>query len=437
MLCGAFLLAAPRGAEAAGFSNIDMGVRRMAMFSVMGKPDDGSALFHNAAGMTLLEGTHFYHSQSWFIVDLGLRLYDSKGVLHGMPTYDPKNPTKPPTETDIKPNWNVGFLPFLGLISDLGTKRWRLGVAVYAPNAYGASLPDAGPTRYSVTKALFVAGRATTAVACKVTPQFSVAASLHLIYVYLNASQVLNLLVLADPDRRFDNPYTTDTAKSDSRLDLDGHAWTWAWDLAVLFTPLPTFRIGAQFASGSMANLKGTATLNMVNGQTASATQWTSIPLPFSLRFGINWEIARNFEVGADVYWWHYQVFQQQATTFSKPILGLPGLNMPENYSNCWAWNVGLLYHVLPTLELMTGFQMDGNPIPSQAYTLENPTTQQYGVGFGARWQVRRDVRVGLAFVRNWFNLLNVQDSQATPPANMKGHGANFEVGMDVDWRFL
>ena len=410
-------------ARAAGFTNLDIGVRRMGMFSVMAKPDDATAIFHNPAGLTLQEGTRFYHSQSWFVVDLGIRLYDSAGVLH--------------PDHEIKPSWNVGAIPFIGIVSDLGTKDLRIGFGVYAPNAYGASLPEDEATRYHVTAALFLASRATASVAYRFTPKFSLGASFHVINVYLKATRYMNALVLANPDRRFDDPAKTTTAESDARLDITGGAWTWAWDLGVLFEPLPTLKIGAQFASGSAITLKGGVTLTPKHGAVQKADQSTDMSLPFSLRAGINWEFQPGFELAGDVYWWHYQVFQEQRTILSQPIMGLPGFTDPKNYHNAWAWNLGFLYRPLPELELMTGFQMDDTPMPSNTYTLDNPTTKQYGVGLGIRWQCTDEVRLGLAMVRNWFEMLDVQTSVGTPPSNFKGHGSNFEIGFDIDWRFL
>jgi hypothetical protein len=75
------LLLVPERATAGGFSNLDFGIRRMGMFAVTAKPDDGTAIFHNPAGMTLQKGTIFYHSQSWFVAGLGFRMYDSEGKL--------------------------------------------------------------------------------------------------------------------------------------------------------------------------------------------------------------------------------------------------------------------------------------------------------------------------------------------------------------------
>ncbi|MFH1529987.1 MAG: outer membrane protein transport protein [Pseudomonadota bacterium] len=414
------LLLLPAAAYAGGFSNPDTGVRRMGMFAVMAKSDDPTTVFHNPAGMIWLEGTHLYHAQSWFIVDFGARMYDSQGVL------------RPGHE--IKPDLNVGALPFLAVTTDFGGIEWfRMGLAVYAPNAYGARMPKDEPTRYHATDVLFLASRATLAAAFEITPKFILGVSADLVNVQLTAKRFMNPLVLDDPDKRFWDP--KDLASTDSTLSIDGHGWSYAWNVGLLLRPTERFSFGAMFASGSPIVLRGNVDLRQANGVTVHTRQRTEVSLPFTLRAGINWEFAEDFEFAADVFYWHYQIFQEQRTELRDPILGMDSFVDPKNYSNSWAWNAGLLYRVIPQVEVMGGFQMDFTPIPTSTYTLDNPSRDQIGIGLGVRWRCHRKVRIGLAMVRNWFELADVQDSQSNPPTNVKGHASNFEVGFEVDWR--
>jgi long-chain fatty acid transport protein len=404
---------------AGGFSNPDFGIRRLGMFTVVAKPDDGSAVFHNPAGLTLMDGTNFYHHQSWFIVGMGMRMYDSQGTLH--------------PDHEISPSWNVGAIPFIGIISDAGTERLRLGLGIYIPNAYGASFPKNEPTRYHATQVVFLAGRSSFSLAYKISDKFRVGMSLNLIYVYLKAQRMMNALVLNDPDKRFDPPEKT--TPFDATLDMDGSDWTWGVDFGLLFHPTETFRIGATFTGGSSIGLDGDVTLKYPDGKVEKARQHTDTAIPFSLRYGINWEFVPDFELGLDVFWWHYQILQEQRTVLSKPIMGLTEFRDPKNYDNSWNWCIGLLHRVTPSVEIMTGFQMDFTPIPSRTYSLDNPSTDQYGISLGSRWQVSENVRLGLAFVRNWSKLVDVQDSQSVPPSNAKGHGGSYEFGFDLSWK--
>jgi len=96
-----------------------------------------------------------------------------------------------------------------------------------------------------------------------------------------------------------------------------------------------------------------------------------------------------------------------------------------------------LMYRVIPELEFMVGYQEDYTPIPDETYTLDNPSRDQRGISFGVRWRPLPRHRFGLAIVRNWFDLVDVQTSMSTPPANAKGHATNFEVGFDYTFWIL
>ncbi len=409
----------PGEAQAGGFSNPDFGGRRMGMFSVVGKPDDVTAIFHNPAGLTLSEGTQFAHTQSWFLVDLGLKFYDSKGLLR--------------PDKELGPELSIGFIPFFGVTSDLGTKNLRVGFALYAPNAYGAWMSDQLPTRYHAIKALFLASRASGSIAYRFSDKLSVGLSVNLIYVYLMAQRMMNPNVLSDPDRRFDSP--ADSKPFDALLELNGQDWTWGWDLGILFEPTKTFKLGVDFASGSKINIKGDVKLTYLsNNKVERSTHETAYVIPFTLRAGMNWEFAKDFEWGLDIFWWHYQVLQEQRSILSSPIMGIGEFRDPKNFSNSWAWNTGLLYRIHPKLELMVGWQMDFTCIPWSTWTLDMPTTNQSGVGAGARWKATDKLKVSIGFVRNWFELVNNQESRTNPPANVKGHGGNTEFSFDLTY---
>lgn len=405
-------------AQAGGFTNLDFGIRRMGMFAVTARPDDGTAIFHNPAGMTLLEGTQFYSHLSVFRSGLGLKLYDSEGVLR--------------PDDEIEPSFNVGFIPFIGVTTDFGLEDLRVGFAAYAPNAYGAALPDNQPTRYHVTRALFIAGRVTAAGAYAITDRFSVGASVSFVPVYLTARRIMNPLVLADPDVRF--LPVEETRDADAHLDIEGLDFTWSWDLGVIFRPFDSLRIGVSFQAGSPVSLEGDVVLKQADGTKVKTRHTTWLTIPLTLRAGFNWEFAPDFELGADVYWWRYSIFQEQRSKLKDPVMGISEFVDPKDYDDSWNWCVGLLYRVIPSLEVMIGYQEDYTPIPNRTFTLENPSRDQRGISVGLRWQVSDRVRIGAAYIRNWFKGPNVQDSVSTPPSNGKGHGANDEWGIDVLW---
>ena len=279
---------------------------------------------------------------------------------------------------------------------------------------------------------LFLGSRATATAAWEFSDRFSVGANINLVHVFLTATRFMNPLVLVDPDKRFsDDPAVR---AQDHKLELGGQDFTWSADIGLLFKPLDTLRIGAAFAGGSAVNLEGDVTLTGPDKSKQTAVQKTTMVIPFALSAGINWEFAKDFELGMDIRFWHYQVLQEQRSVLSTPLMGISEFNDPKSYGNSWNWCIGMLYHLTPSLEIMMGYQEDYTPIPDRSYSLDNPSRDQRGIAVGSRWQITPSVRVGLAFVRNWFQLVDVQTSLSTPPTNAKGYGANSEVGLDLTW---
>ncbi len=416
----AVVVADAHQARAGGFSSLDFGSRRMGGFTVVGRPDDATAIFHNPAGLTLRSGNDLYVYGALIIGDLAMRFYDSTGILR--------------PDHEVEPDFNIGALPFLALTTDLGTEAFRLGVGIYAPNGFGAAMPEDEPTRYHVTQALFVTSSATLAAAYKFGSVLSAGLSISLIHTYLNAGRFMNLGVLNDPDERF--LPKSQTQEKDFELVIEGQAWSWTWAAGLLLSPTPWLSLGASFTAGSDMSLEGPVTLTSFKGEVVDSRHRTGMVLPYSLRAGANWDVAPDFELSMDVTYWHYQVLQEQRSELTTPLLGMSEFRDLKNHGNSVLWAVGLNYHVTPELEVLMGWQMDFTPTPTATYSIQTPSRDSKGVAVGTRWQATPSIRLGAAFNRIWFDLVDIQDSQTLPPTNVKGHGGMLYFAVDMSYSF-
>jgi len=420
-------------AQAGGFHTPDFGTRRCGMLAVMGKPDDLTAIFANPAGLVLQSGTNVYLTAQATFVDLGFKFYDSDGKLRGTIRDD----------AELRPTTSWGVLPFLAVGSDFGTKHLRGGLAFYAPNFFGATLPANEPTRYHLVSGFFAAVHMTGALAYEFTEKFSVGAGISAVYLRQQGAQFMNDKVSADPDLRWDDSQAV--RKSDRRVDLVGEGWTWDWNVGLLFRPLKTLGIGFSFISGANVTLKGDIKTKAVTGfttpdlggkpiygPTTSAKQTTTFTIPFTLRAGINWEFVKGVEFGFDMFYWHYQTLQEQ-------VMKVGGLEMrtPKNYNNAWNISTGLMYRPIPQLDVMIGYQHDATPIPTSTLSLDNITRSHNGISMGVRWRALKWLQVGLTYQRTWYELLNIQDSVLNPPVNGKGHGSMQHVALDLAFKAL
>ena len=97
----------------------------------------------------------------------------------------------------------------------------------------------------------------------------------------------------------------------------------------------------------------------------------------------------------------------------------------------------GVMVHWPRGVAVMAGAQYDWSPIPAEYRTFDNPTTDFFGLSFGARWDTPwRGLRAGFALVHNWYAEIDVRNSLTQPPGNALAHGGNTEVVVDASYRF-
>src|ERR1044071_3824830 len=140
-------------ARAGGFGIPEIGVRRTAMGSIIGRPDDPSAIYHNPAGLVLQHGWQLYASFGVSLLDTELRLApwaDSDRFL-GM------EPASDGYYAAVRPSRAYGVIPMLAATAELVPDRLVVGAAVYVGNATGAAVGENASTRYHLIDAYVVA----------------------------------------------------------------------------------------------------------------------------------------------------------------------------------------------------------------------------------------------------------------------------------------
>src|SRR5512141_3269909 len=110
----AVLLVAPP-VHAGGFGIPDIGVRRTAMGAVIGRPDEGAAIYHNPAGLLLEHGWHLYLSTGFAVVRSEFQLHswaDSDrflGTTAGADGY----------YAPVRPSRAFGVIPMLAVTGEI------------------------------------------------------------------------------------------------------------------------------------------------------------------------------------------------------------------------------------------------------------------------------------------------------------------------------
>ena len=415
-------------AGAGGFVIPDIGVRRTAMAAVVGRPDEGSAIYHNPAGLVLQHGWHAYLS-------LGLAVIRSEFQLHSWADSDRFLGVTPDSNgyyQPIKPTRAMGVIPMLALTGELIPDKLVMGAALYVGNAQGAGFAPDAVTRYQLIDGYVVAPQAVLAASYQVTDTVALGASAGILNLRIHGRREVFPIV-----NGVDISNLTGTRP---QLELDGSGWAPSWSVAAFGKPHPRVTWGATITGRVDATMTGPVVITYsddasVPGDQLKGTQTTTQLIPWTFMAGANVDVTPQLELGAEARYWLYSQYKKQHTDIVGIFL-VRELDTIKNYNDSWQVSGGARLHdlaAIPNLEVMAGTHYDRTPAPSSTLTLDQPSFTHIGVHTGVRYTVGR-YRIGASYLRYFYSVPTVTDSTTTPPTNFRGSGANhiFTVSVDV-----
>jgi long-subunit fatty acid transport protein len=418
-------------AHAGGFGIPEIGVRRTAMASIVGRPDDPSAIYHNPAGLVLQHGWNLYLSMGLSLLDTEFRLqpWDQSDHFLGVSAegdgyYAP-----------VKPSRAMGVIPMIAATGELIPDRLVIGAAIYVGNATGAAFQSDAVTRYHLIDGYVIAPQAVASVSYRVHRTLSLGASLGVIDVRVHGKRDVFPVI--------DGRDVSSLVGTKPELLLDGSGWSPTWMLAAFGQPHPRVTWGATLTGRVDTELTGPVTITYGDdapqpGDTLQGTQTTQQLLPWAFMAGANVDVTPNVEIGGEFRYWLYRQYERQHTDVVGIFL-VKELDTMKNYSDSWESSGGVRVHDLaaaPTLELMLGAQFDKSPAPPETVTLDQPSFSHWGLHTGARWRTGR-YRLGASYIHYWYEIPTISDSITAPPSNIRGHGGNNIFTVSIEAKLL
>ena len=436
-IAGAFALAlalafgaAPR-ARAGGFGIPEIGVRRTAMATIIGRPDDASAIYHNPAGLVLQRGLGLYISMGLSLLDTEFRLQpwaESDRLLGAAPEADGYY-------APVRPTRALGVIPMLAATYEVLPGRLVAGAAVYVGNATGAAFGAGDVTRYHLIDGYVVAPQAVASAAYRLREGLSVGASAGVIHLRVHGRREVFPII--------DGTDLSGFVGSNPELELDGSGWAPTWTVAAFGQPHGRISWGATITGRVDAELSGPVTVTYGDdapapGEVLRGRQTTEQLLPWAVMGGASFDLSPNVELGTELRYWLYRQYKRQHTDVVGIFL-VRALETPKNYHDSWAASVGVRVHDLRAargLELMAGAQYDRSPAPPETVTLDQPSFSHPAAHAGARWRIGR-YRIGASYIHYWYRVPTITDSITAPPSNIRGRGANniFTVSLEAQLR--
>jgi long-subunit fatty acid transport protein len=414
-------------ARAGGFGIPDIGVRRTAMGAVIGRPDEGAAIYHNPAGLILLHGWHLYLSGGLAIVrsEFQLRPWDQSDRFLGA------TPGPDGYYARTRPDRAWGVIPLLAFSGEIIPDKLVLGVGLFVGNAQGAKFKSDAITRYHLIDGYVIAPQAVLTAAYRVLPTLTLGGSVGVINVRIHGEREVYPIVNGSDVSSIvgTHPY----------LELDGSGWAPSWQLSAFGQPHPRLTWGATVTGRVDATMKGPVNIQYSDDASTPndklvGTQTTTQLLPWAFMAGVNFDLTPHVEIGTEARYWLYRQYKKQHTDVVGIFL-VRELETMKNYHDSWQTSGGVRVHDLaaaPGLELMAGMHYDHTPAPSSTLTFDQPTFNHIGLHSGLRYSFGR-YRVGASYLHYFYRIPTVTDSTTSPPSNFRGDAANHIFTLSIE----
>lgn len=212
------------------------------------------------------------------------------------------------------------------------------------------------------------------------------------------------------------------------RAGLTGNAW--GWQMGALLKPAPKHKVGVYFRSPTLIRLKG-----MLKGEnlfqdtgasngTFETGIHTEMHLPLNLTTGYNYKINEKTDVGVDLGWTRWSVFDN----FYVPVDPIQGGNLgavstgnhnsllnslfntpgpggvgDKDWNNSLTLNLGGEHKLRDNFRIRAGTYYFWTPIPKNHFTPVVPDANRWAIAFGFGYDITKKLTWDVSYVAQFF----------------------------------
>lgn len=367
--------------------------------SYTARADDEAAIYHNPAGLVLLDGSSLTLSGNYICLDYLYR--DTTGNKHTLE----KN----------------SLVPYLAATSDFGFENLGFGLALHSRYGLGGDSAWEGgatsPRRYVVTKTQLRTSYFSPAVACNVTDDLMVGVTLSAILAKGKADRFLP-----------PNP----PGGLDGTSELDGDAVGYGGTLGLLYQASERFRFGLTYSPEVKMTIKGKLeTTNQPSAGRYDAE--TRVTLPQMATFGVLWQATDKFSLSADVEWQDWSVNDKYFVKVERSDLNV---YRPRDWDDCWDYRVGAEYLLKDDLALRAGGGYSNAVVNEETLDYSFVNTNMYWLTAGVGFDLTENTTLDLFYEHAFGNRRSVDSSVHFPSANGRYDGDLDIFSVTLTYRF-
>jgi long-chain fatty acid transport protein len=372
----------------AGFLIFEHGAKAMGMAGAFtAQADDGSAMFHNAAGLAFQQERRF---------DVGTTLItNTTGDFEGAAPFPGPGASGEQKDAIFFPSHAYYVQPI--------TQNVTFGVGFNDPFGLVVEWDDVDnfPGRFISYKAELRTFDLNPTIAWRATPSFGIGVGLIGRWSDLELNQRVGV----------PSPFGGIAEVGDARLSSDLESG-YGWNVGVLHKPSDRFSWGLSYRSAMDVDYEGDGRFTQISTgippfDAAVAAQIpfgqdlpiaTTVDFPDLAIVGVAFGLTRNTLLEIDVQRTGWSDFEElridfeTAPQFSRTI--------PEQYEDAYAYRAGLLYDTGPTSQWRFGYVFDETPQPEEAVGPLLPDSDRNGVTLGYGFRGGWDFDIALMYLQ-------------------------------------
>lgn len=378
-------VAVPAVTFASGFRLPEQDAKALGMSAaVVAQADNPSAIYYNPAGLTQLKG-NWVSGGGTLILAPGAAFEGRTKVSNGLGL----------GIQGTKGEDQVFFTPDLFFVSSLGSERLRVGFGVYSPFGLGRRYEENRIFRDQLNNIELKTVNFNPTIAYKISDTISVGAGLDIFH-----TQIIYDFT------GFSATSGTDLYTANAKAEGNGLAY----NVGVLITPHPQWKIGLNYRSISPIKLKGNVNIqtnsaviasdiardfNQPSGTSARDTAHSNLTLPDTFALGVSFRPTERLTLEVDADWTGWSTYDEfpfnTSTSVTRgvggpQIYGPTALTKDKDWRNTWALRAGGQYKTSERISLRAGYIYDSNPIPQDTYTADLPDADRQvgsmGIGY-------------------------------------------------------
>lgn len=306
-----------------------------------------------------------------------------------------------------------------------------LGLGLTPPFGLKTEYSNQSYVRYLATKSELVVVDFTPSIGYQLNERWALGAGIDL----MNVEATLNAKV----DAGGEGLLVEDAAQKNT-----AHGRAFSFHGGMIYRPLPNLQAGLVYHAPIYIDVRGQSKSSVPGTPRPLQDVKTRSKLPESLTLSTRYEWQPGWSFLTDLAWTRWDRMQELRINFEN---GVSAIN-PLHFESTWRLAFAVNHQYNPSWLLRAGFSLEESPVRNGERTPRVPDSDRLWVGFGARKQVGKHLKLDVGYAHIFFRKAFIDDSGSLsaltseplfPEMRYKG---NFRsqadlVGLQLSWDYV